>query len=76
MTQAQLAERADVARTTVIRLERNEGSVSLESAMRILNALGVIGSLSSSLDPYSTDLGRARSSENLPERIRPRDLTN
>lgn len=75
MTQVQLAERADVARTTVIRLERDEGSVSLESAMRILNALGVLGSLTASLDPYSTDLGRVRSSEKLPKRVRPRDLT-
>lgn len=75
MTQAQLAERADVARTTVIRLERDEGSVSLESALKIMNALGVLGNLTSALDPYSTDLGRVRSSEKLPERVRPRDLT-
>lgn len=53
----------------------NEGSVSLESAMRVLNALGVLPNIAQALDPYVTDLGRARSAEDLPARVRPRDLT-
>jgi len=75
LTQAQLAERAGVARVTVIRLERNEGAVSLENTLRVLGALGVLDQVSRALDPYSTDLGRARSDENLPIRVRPRDLS-
>lgn len=75
LTQAQLAERAGVARATVMRLERSERSVSLENTFRVLGALGVLEIVTRAMDPYSTDLGRARSEENLPKRVRPRDLS-
>jgi transcriptional regulator with XRE-family HTH domain len=70
LTAAQVAERAGVSRGTVQRLEAGEGSVSLENALRIARALGILDSLSGALDPYSTDEGRLRSDETLPKRIR------
>jgi transcriptional regulator with XRE-family HTH domain len=75
LTQAQLADRAGVARDTLVRLERGDGGVSIEKLLRILRALGILDGFSRALDPYETDLGRLRSDERLPERVRPRDLT-
>jgi|SRR5215217_2502258 len=70
LTTAQVAERAGVSRGTLRRLESGDGGVSLENTLRIARALGVLNSLVSALDPYSTDVGRLRSEEVLPERVR------
>ena len=74
LTQAQLADRADVARTTVVRLEQGDGSVSLENVLRVLRALGLVDLIPRALDPYESDVGRLRSEEQLPRRVRPRRL--
>ncbi len=71
LTSAQVADRAGVSRHTVMRLE-NGASVGLESLLRVARALGVLDSLVAALDPYATDVGRMRSEEALPERVRPR----
>lgn len=71
LTIAQVAERADVARGVVVKLEAG-GGTTLESVLRVARALGVLDSLASSLDPYSTDVGRLRSEEVLPQRVRHR----
>jgi transcriptional regulator with XRE-family HTH domain len=70
LTAAQVADRAGLSRHTVMRLENGEGA-SLESVLRIARALGVLDSLVAALDPYATDVGRLRSQEALPERVRP-----
>jgi transcriptional regulator with XRE-family HTH domain len=75
LTQAQLADRAGVSRDTLARLERGDGGVSMEKLLRVLRVLGILDSLSAALDPYATDVGRLRSDERLPQRVRPRDLT-
>lgn len=69
LTAAQVADRAGVSRHTVMRVESGAGA-SLESILRVARALGVLDQLTSSLDPYSTDVGRLRSDEALPQRIR------
>jgi transcriptional regulator with XRE-family HTH domain len=74
LTQAQLAERAGVGLNTVRRLEDADGGVALENVLRVLRALGVLDSLAKSLDPYESDVGRLRSDEQLPQRVRPRNL--
>lgn len=76
LTQAQLADRADVNRKTVIRLEQGDGSVTTETLQRILRGLGILEALPRALDPYSTDLGRQRADEQLPQRVRPRRLSD
>ena len=75
LTQAQLADRAGVSRETVVRLERGDGGVRLENLLRVLRALGVLDEFVRALDPYESDVGRLRSDERLPRRVRPRDLT-
>jgi transcriptional regulator with XRE-family HTH domain len=74
LTQAQLADRADVARTTVVRLEHGDGSVSLENSLRVMRALGLVDVVSRALDPYESEVGRLRADEQLPQRVRPRRL--
>jgi DNA-binding XRE family transcriptional regulator len=75
LTQAQLADRAGVSRDTLVRLERGDGGVSIEKLVRVLRALGILDAFVQALDPYETDVGRLRSHERLPQRVRPRDLT-
>jgi len=70
LTIAQVADRAGVSRDTVMRLEKGEGA-SVENLLRITRALGVMDSLVTALDPYQSDVGRLRSEESLPERVRP-----
>jgi transcriptional regulator with XRE-family HTH domain len=74
LTQVQLADRSDVARTTLIRLEDGDGGVSTENLLRVLRGLGVLDELTAALDPYESDVGRLRSAQRLPERVRPRSL--
>jgi transcriptional regulator with XRE-family HTH domain len=76
LTQAQLADRAGVHRETISRLERGDGGVSLENLLRVLRGLGVLELLPRALDPYESDVGRLRSDEQLPRRVRPRKLTD
>jgi transcriptional regulator with XRE-family HTH domain len=73
LTIAQVAERADVARGVVVKLEAG-GGTTLESILRVARALGVLDSLATSLDPYRTDVGRLRSEEVLPQRVRHRAI--
>jgi transcriptional regulator with XRE-family HTH domain len=70
LTAAQVADRAGISRFTVGRLENGEGA-TMENMLRVARALGVLDLLISALDPYSTDVGRLRSEEALPERVRP-----
>lgn len=76
LTQAQLAERADVSRGVIHRLEAADGGVSVENLLRILRALGIQDLLAEALDPLASDIGRLRSEEELPRRVRPRKLTS
>jgi transcriptional regulator with XRE-family HTH domain len=71
LTAAQVADRAGLSRHTVMRLENGQGA-SLESVLRVARALGVLDSLVGSIDPYATDVGRLRSEEALPQRVRSR----
>ncbi len=73
LTAAQVADRAGISRYTVMRLENGEGT-TMENLLRVARALGVLELLVVALDPYSTDVGRLRSEEALPERVRRRRL--
>jgi transcriptional regulator with XRE-family HTH domain len=76
LTQAQLAERADVSRGVIRRLEAGDGGVSVENLLRALRALGIHDLLNEALDPLASDIGRLRSDQELPRRVRPKRLTN
>lgn len=71
LTVEEVADRAGVSASTVLRLESGTGA-TLENTLRVARALGVLDLLVGALDPYDTDLGRARADEELPERIRHR----
>lgn len=75
LTQVQLADRAGVSRDTLTRLERGGGGVSMENLLRIFRALGILDSITAALDPYASDVGRLRSEQQLPQRVRPRSLS-
>ncbi len=70
LTAAQVADRAGVSPKTLRSLEHGDGSISLENTLRIARALGLLDKLASALDPYATDVGRLRSEESLPQRVR------
>lgn len=70
LTAARVADRAGVDIKTLRSLEHGEGRISLENTLRIARALGVLDKLTAALDPYSTDVGRLRTEESLPERVR------
>lgn len=69
LTAEQVADRAGVSRSTVAALEGGRGA-SLENALRVARALGVLDLIVHAADPYETDLGRARADEELPRRVR------
>lgn len=70
LTIEQVAERAGVTRNTVSRLEHGDPSVGIDVVLNVARALGVLDQLVRSIDPYETDLGRARADEILPKRVR------
>lgn len=74
LTQNQLADRAGVDRKSLMRVEHGEGGVSFEIVLRVLHGLGVLDGVPAAVDPYGTDVGRLRADEQLPRRVRPRDL--
>lgn len=74
LTVDEVADRAGLGVNTVKRLENGRGA-TLESALRVARALGVLDMLTKSVDPYSTDLGRLRADEALPVRVRARRPT-
>lgn len=69
LTAAEVADRAGVGTSTVLRLERGDGA-TLENLLRVARALGVIDLIATALDPYQTDVGRLRADEALPTRVR------
>lgn len=70
LTAEQLAERAGINRATISRLESGDLGVTLSTYLNVLRALGQMDRAVQVLDPYETDLGRARADEVLPQRVR------
>ncbi|RBP61252.1 helix-turn-helix protein [Brevibacterium sanguinis] len=66
----ELAERAGISRSTLQKIERGEPGVSFGAVLSVMQALGQLEHVAEAFDPLSTDVGRLRSSETLPERIR------
>jgi transcriptional regulator with XRE-family HTH domain len=64
LTASQVADRAGITRVT------GTGGTSLENTLRVARALGIMDDLVDAVDPYASDIGRLRSDENLPRRVR------
>jgi len=70
LTAEQVADRAGISRGTLRRLEHGDPGVSLGALLSVTRALGQLPQIPHALDPYETDLGRARSDLRLPQRVR------
>ena len=70
LTAAQVADRADITRGTLRKLERGDPSVSFYVVLRVARALGVLDTLTEALDPLASDLGRARAGQLERKRVR------
>ena len=60
LTAQQVAERADITRDTLRKIEAGNPTVSLANAMQVLRALGMLDQMVSSIDPLASDIGRLR----------------
>lgn len=72
LTADQVAQRADISRGTLRRLESGE-TVGLDVVLAVTRALGVMDQLVDAVDPWESDIGRARAGAVLPKRVRNRD---
>ncbi|KQR63908.1 helix-turn-helix domain-containing protein [Frigoribacterium sp. Leaf172] len=70
LTAEQVADRADVTRATLRKLEHGDPSVGFPVVLRVARALGVLETITESLDPLTTDLGRARADLIVRKRVR------
>jgi len=70
LTAAQVADRANVSRTTLRKLEHGDPTVSFETVLRVARGLGILDSVVESIDPLRTDLGRARAGLIHRQRVR------
>ena len=65
-----MAERADLSRSTLSKIEKGDPSVSLGGYATVLFVLGLTEHLSNLADANSDAVGRMLEEENLPKRIR------
>jgi transcriptional regulator with XRE-family HTH domain len=70
LTASQVADRADITRDTLRKLEHGDPSVSFHVVLRVARALGILETLTDALDPLATDLGRARAGQLERKRVR------
>ncbi len=71
LTAETVADRAGISRPTLRAVEHGSPTVSMASFLEVARALGALDRVVDALDPYDTDLGRARADELLPRRVRP-----
>ena len=67
-----VAARAGISRDTLYEIERGSGKASSENLLRVLNVLGILSPVVGAADPYTTDVGKLRADEVLPQRVRKR----
>lgn len=72
LTSQQVADRAGISRPTLRKLE-NGDSVGQHVFLSVAQALGIADRIVEATNPWETDLGRMRSEQDLPQRIRHRD---
>jgi transcriptional regulator with XRE-family HTH domain len=70
LTAKQVSERAGISLTTLSRLENGDPGVNYTTFLEVVRSLGLIEPLGTALNPWESDLGRARATLALPKRIR------
>ncbi len=64
-----MAERASLARATLNKIEKGEGSVAIQHYIKVLFVLGMINRVNELADARFDTLGQHLDEENLPQRI-------
>ena len=70
LTLEQVASRAGIARSTLQRIEKGDGGVSIQAVLSVARALGILNKIIQATNPYETEYGRARADHKLPKRVR------
>lgn len=70
LTAEQVADRAQISRSTLRKLEQGDLGVGFGVFVDVARVLGLSEKLSTAFDPYETDFGRARADQQLPQRVR------
>jgi DNA-binding XRE family transcriptional regulator len=76
LTALMMAERLAVARTTYLKIEKGDPSVSMGAYAMALFVLGFGEALGDIVDPRRDDVGLLLDTDRLPKRIRPRKASN
>lgn len=72
LTVAMMMERAGIAKTTYLRVEKGDPSVSMGIYVMTLFTLGFAETFASVADPSGDDQGLLLDLERIPKRVRPR----
>jgi transcriptional regulator with XRE-family HTH domain len=70
LTAQQVAERADITRSTLRKIETGEPGVSFGNVAQVLRALGMLDVAIEAVDPLNSDLGRLRADKLTRKRAR------
>lgn len=70
LTSEEAAQKAATSRSTISRIENGDPSVSFATIFNICSCMGILESVIDAMDPYETELGRARADQALPQRVR------
>ncbi|WP_159622003.1 helix-turn-helix domain-containing protein [Ruania rhizosphaerae] len=70
LTAQQVAERADITRDTLRKIETGDPGVRFGSVMQVLRALGTLDQAVDAIDPLSSDIGRLRAGSLTKKRAR------
>lgn len=70
LTAQQVAERADITRDTLRKIESGNANVGFNNVAQVLRALGLLDQVVSMVDPLNSDLGRLRAGSLAKKRAR------
>lgn len=70
LTAQQVAERADITRDTLRKIETGDPGVNFRNVAQVLRALGVLDQVVEAIDPLSSDIGRLRAGNLTKKRAR------
>ena len=70
LTAQQVAERADITRDTLRKIETGSPTVGFGSVAQVLRALGVLDQTVDAIDPLHSDIGRLRAASLTKRRAR------
>ena len=70
LTAQQVAERANISRSTLHKIETGDAGVSFENVAQVLRALGILTAVVEATDPLSSDIGRLRADRITKQRAR------